>query len=174
MPEKDMEYYLNLDYDLIIVRVEDDGEFAYKAYSRDLDDYAFYGVGKTKEEALLSFEETKRELFQYYLENDLPIPEPTREPDSLPSGRFIVRTSPINHARLIDLSKRHSQSLNQYMNSLFDSQITSTMIIDNARQELCSQFMAFRSNLESHYTIHVGHVKPPPLEIAGSKFVEAA
>jgi len=138
MSAKDITYYLSLDYDLIVTRVEDEGEVRYKAYSRDLDSYAFYGVGDTKQEAIESFEDAKEQLFPYYLKEGIPIPEPTREDDSLPSGKFIVRTSPAIHAQLVKLARANNQSLNQYINGLFQAHSTTQQIIKATESKLDS------------------------------------
>jgi len=83
MSKKDLKYYLGLDYDVKVIRIEDEGEFEYKAFAKELDDIAFYGVGDTKAEAIESFEDVRAELFDYYYENDIPIPEPVREKEIL-------------------------------------------------------------------------------------------
>ncbi|MEW6412076.1 MAG: toxin-antitoxin system HicB family antitoxin [Candidatus Zixiibacteriota bacterium] len=117
---KDLEYYLKLDYDVLVARVEDDGEVMYRAYCRELDQVAFYGVGATKKEALESFELVRRELVPYYFENKIPIPEPEREDVAMPSGRFVFRTSPATHLQLIKLAKKNNQSLNSFVNAVME------------------------------------------------------
>ncbi len=117
---KDLKYYLNLDYDIKVDRIEDEDDYMYKAYTKDLDSKAFYGVGASKSEAVESFEETRIELFEYYFENKISIKEPTRVDDSLPSGKFIVRISPILHKKLIMLSERNSKSLNAFIDNILN------------------------------------------------------
>ena len=120
MKDKDLQYYLGLKYDVIVREVEDEGGIDYKAFTRELSPDAFYGIGSTPAEAVESFNEVKEELFPYYLENDLAIPEPEPEPELLPSGRFVIRTSPKTHQALIRLADRNQQSLNAYVNSIFE------------------------------------------------------
>lgn len=137
MSKKKLEYYLNLDYDIKVDRIEDEDGFEYKAYSNELDKLAFYGVGDTKAEAIESFEEVREELFEYYFENGIPIPEPVRKKDEiLPSGKFIIRTSPKTHAELIKLAEKNNKSLNQYINTLFDRFNTTELILENMKISL--------------------------------------
>lgn len=118
MATKTLKYYLDLDYDVIISRRESEGLVSYKAYARELDPFVFYGAGDTKEEALGSFEETKRELFKIYLSEGRTITEPVRETSSLPSGKFLMRTSPRNHYRLAEMAKNAGKSLNSYVDQV--------------------------------------------------------
>jgi predicted HicB family RNase H-like nuclease len=133
---KDLNYYLNLDYDVVIARLEADGDVVYKAYSRDLDSFVFYGSGDTKAEALASFEATKYELFQLYLEEGREIPEPTRESRNLPSGRFLLRIDPKVHYRLVHLAKLAEKSLNSYIDQVLVEHVTGEDILRK-----CSRIM---------------------------------
>jgi len=137
MSKKDLKYYLGLDYDVKVIRIEDEGEFEYKAFAKELDDIAFYGVGDTKAEAIESFEDVRAELFEYYYENDIPIPEPVREKEEiLPSGKFIIRTSPKTHAELIKLAGNNNQSLNSFINSIFEQFCTAQNFLSIATDKL--------------------------------------
>lgn len=141
---KDLNYYIGLDYDVKVVRVEDEDEVAYKAYAAELDPNAFYGVGSTKSEALESFEETRKQLIPIFLEDGIPIPEPEREPDDMPSGRFVVRTSPSTHRKLVRLSKKHNQSLNSFINAILEQYTTLDAVIAKATavfEQTCSTKM---------------------------------
>jgi predicted HicB family RNase H-like nuclease len=121
---KDLQYYLGLNYDVIVRRYEDEGQIMYTAFTSELDRNAFYGVGDTPKEAIDSLEKVKEELFEYYLEEGYGIPEPEHEYESLPSGKFIVRTSPKVHRDLISMAKKNKQSLNSYINYIFAEYIT--------------------------------------------------
>jgi len=79
MAEKDLKYYLGLNYDIIIRRVSSDGVEDYMAFTKELDRLAFYGLGDTPGEAYQSLREVIEELFPYYLEQGLDIPEPKKE-----------------------------------------------------------------------------------------------
>lgn len=112
MKDKNLKYYLGLKYEMIVREVEDELGTDYKVFTRELNPDAFYGIGATPEEAIKSFNEVKEELFPYYLENGLEIPEPTPVDESMPSGKFVLRIPPRLHKRLIAKAKRSKQSLN--------------------------------------------------------------
>lgn len=130
--DKSLSYYMKLDYDVIVSRVEIDGEFAYQARARELDPYAFYGTGDTKAEAIDSFEEVRAELFPYYLKNGIPIAEPVREDNEAPSGKFLIRTNPGTHKKLIDLAERNGQSLNAYINFILTAYTSTEALVKDA------------------------------------------
>lgn len=130
MQGKNLDYYLRLDYDITVSRLEANGEFLYKAYSRDLDPFVFYGTGETKVEAVQSFEDTKNELFERYLDEGSPIPEPTREDQALPSGKFVLRIDPRIHLKLIGLAKDSKKSLNSYVDQVLISHVAGEDVFD--------------------------------------------
>lgn len=140
--KKNVEYYLSLDYDVRIIRIEDGDEFGYKAYASELDDSAFYGVGKTKTEAVQSFEDVLEELIPYYWENDIPIPEPKRQSEDMPSGRFVVRTSPATHKRMIDMARENNQSLNSLFNALLEQYTTAEAIVRDSTSRITATVKA--------------------------------
>lgn len=139
MEVKDLEYYLNLDYDVSITRVETEGEISYVATARELDPLTFYGTGVTKSEALLSFEQSRHDLFPYYCENSLNIPVPTRVPTDMPSGRFLLRIDPVIHFKLTNLAKNSKKSLNSYIDQVLIEHVTSISILDNIGKYLIQQ-----------------------------------
>ena len=130
MKTKDLNYYLSLDYDVVVSRMEEDGDVVYKAYSGDLDSYVFYGAGGTKIEALKSFEATKNEMFKAYFEEGRSIPEPTREDKTLPSGKFLLRIDSHIHYQLVQLSRKRKKSLNSYIEQILVANVTGENIID--------------------------------------------
>jgi len=138
-----LEYYLRLDYDVRIKRVEDDGDFIYMATALELDEAAIYGVGTTKPDALQSFEGLKNEMFEYYYENNIPIPEPRRESVVQRSGKFMVRTSPATHNHLYELAQSNNQSLNALVNCIFERYTTAALLTDRFVE------MAERANSEA-------------------------
>lgn len=80
MDKKDIKYYTNLTYGIIIRELRDDDGTVFMALTKELNPDAFYGTGDTPAEAIEDFNSTREELFEYYLQNGLPIPEP--EPKS--------------------------------------------------------------------------------------------
>jgi len=137
---KDLQYYLGLNYDVIVKKHEDEGEIMYAAFTRELDKNTFYGVGETPQEAIKSLGDVKRELFPYYIEKGFEIAEPEEEEEGLPSGKFIVRTSPQIHSHLLKMAKRHRQSLNSYINFLFSQSYTMDWVKDNIEAAMRSTF----------------------------------
>ena len=116
---EDIKYYLNLPYDIHIETDSEDGKPVYYAYILELGKHAWYGKGYTREEALKSLDEAKKDIIEYSIENNKPIPEPSRKIDEeLPSGKFIVRTNPIIHKQLLDQSKEIGISFNLLVNQL--------------------------------------------------------
>lgn len=113
---KNLEYYLNLKYDIIIQDRSENEEKLFIAFTRELNKDAFYGVGESPEEAIQSFNDVKVNMFEYLLDIGESIPEPRPIEDELPSGKFIIRTSPALHRQLIELAQENKQSLNSYVN----------------------------------------------------------
>ena len=136
MKKRDLKFYLSLKYDIIIREIVEDGEILYTAFTNELDKLTFYGIGSTAEEAIASFQNVKEELFPYYIEHGLSIPEPEVESDELPSGKFVIRTSPKRHLGLIKLAQKNNQSLNQYINTLFENLYTGEKIIEFAENRI--------------------------------------
>ncbi|MCX6827704.1 MAG: toxin-antitoxin system HicB family antitoxin [candidate division Zixibacteria bacterium] len=143
MATKDLNYYLDLDYDVNISRLEEDEEVLYKAYSRDLDAFVFYGSGDTKAEALESFEQTKRELFKAYLDEGREIPEPTRENNNLPSGKFLLRIDPRIHYKLIGMARVADKSLNSFIDQILIAHVTGQDILTKCFQTIVFNRQAY-------------------------------
>jgi len=116
---KDIKYYMELQYKIHIETTydEDEKEKVYYAYIAELGKLSCYGRGNTIEEALKSLEDEKSEVIKYYLEKGIPIPEPELEKE-LPSGNFVVRTTPLLHMQLAEQAKRAGVSLNLFVNNL--------------------------------------------------------
>jgi len=76
MEQKDLEYYLNLEYQITISKMQENEGGGYSACIEQLGKYAFIGDGETVKEALEDLKEVKEILFAEYLEKGIPIPEP--------------------------------------------------------------------------------------------------
>lgn len=156
MNNKKLDYYLNLEYDLIIKKVKENNDFFYKVKTNELDDLAFYGVGDTIEDAINSFNEVKNNLFEYYYNEGLDIPEPEKtstKDELLPSGKFIIRTSPQIHKKLIYYAKANKLSLNSYINALFNTLTTTSSILDSAEKLLTSIISKGAKDIQNKYKI---------------------
>ncbi|MCL2204152.1 MAG: type II toxin-antitoxin system HicB family antitoxin [Defluviitaleaceae bacterium] len=107
---KDVEYYMNLPYSMVVQhRNDEDGE-CYVSRVLELD--GCHSHGKTKEDAL----ENLREALEGYIDTKLafsdPIPEPSTYTDY--SGKFVLRLPKSLHYTLATEAEREGVSLNQY------------------------------------------------------------
>ena len=114
--QKTLEYYLSLDYPVEIRRIEDSLGGGYVASIPSLGSYAFVGDGETPQEAYQDLQVAKKEIFEDWLEEGLPIPEPVDESEYEDySGKLMLRMPRELHARLAAAAKRNHTSLNQYI-----------------------------------------------------------
>jgi predicted RNase H-like HicB family nuclease len=118
MSEKQLDYFKQLEYNIIIQKQEMDGDHWYIAYTNELGKFACYGRGETKTEALTNFLEEKDSFIEYLFNEGLKIPEPEVDEIEKFSGFFNVRTSPQLHANLIAQAKEQKVSLNLYLNQI--------------------------------------------------------
>jgi len=139
--EKDLNYYLNLNYAIEIKKIPEDLGGGWEACIPDLGREAFRADGDTPEEALSKLEEIKRELFQMYLERGVSIPEPE---EGEFSGRFLVRVPKSLHRRLSERAKREGVSLNLLVNDLLTEALTKREIMPRL----------------ARVTIHIGVMEP--------------
>src|SRR5262245_38218891 len=102
-----LDEYLKLPY-AIELRRDEDGDWV----ARVLELQGCTAHGATQPQALEQLEEVKRDWIQAALEDNIPIPEPEREEDDLPSGKWVQRVPRSLHQRLRHLAKREGTSLN--------------------------------------------------------------
>lgn len=83
-----------------------------------LGEAAFTADGETADEALQNLEALRRDLYEDVIASGQPIPVPqdVTEEKSLPSGKWILRTSPQFHAELQEAAKNSGLSFNAYCN----------------------------------------------------------
>ena len=116
-----LEYYKNLQYNVIIEIQEFESETWYIAYTKELGKYACYGRGDDQHEALESFF-TEKDIFIEHLYNlGKPIPEPSKNENDNYSGVFNVRTSSSIHSQLVGQAKELGISLNLYLNQILSA-----------------------------------------------------
>lgn len=75
-----------------------------------------FADGDTPAEALASLDVVLRDWLEIALEERRAIPEPRRQDQSEPSGRFSVRVPRSLHRRLAEAAEREGSSLNQFVN----------------------------------------------------------
>jgi antitoxin HicB len=113
--EKNLDYYMNLPYTMIIEQEEDnDGSMCYVASFLELS--LCIGAGKTIEEAVIELELHKRLKLKTHLEEGFPIPEPQTEY----SGNINIRVDPELHARLAKEAAAYDMSLNKYTSLILE------------------------------------------------------
>jgi predicted RNase H-like HicB family nuclease len=77
--KKDINYYMGLKYIIEVVPIPEEDGGGYETRIPQLGREAFRGYGKTIEEALSHLEVVKRDLFESYLKDGVPIPEPDKK-----------------------------------------------------------------------------------------------
>lgn len=116
--KKDLEYYANLPYN-IILEMWDDGEGPYwVARVAELPHCLIHG--DSPEEAVAEIEEVKADWIKSNLARGLKIPEPTSRKHS---GQMSLRIPPSLHRLLSDRATVEGVSLNQYMTAALASSV---------------------------------------------------
>lgn len=108
MSKKDINYYLNLPYTIILKKYPDGGYFA---EVKELP--GCMTEADSKNETLEMVEDAMRGWLELALEDHTPIPEPVLE-DGF-SGRILVRAPKSLHKELMEKAKNEGVSLNQYI-----------------------------------------------------------
>jgi antitoxin HicB len=114
---KDLKYYLELPY-TIVVRRDEDGDFV--ARVDELPGCAAHG--KSPEEALANLEEAKQLWISESLEAGQNVPEPAAE-EALPSGKWVQRVPRSLHRKLTLLARRERVSLNQLVTAVLSEAV---------------------------------------------------
>ncbi len=122
--KKNLLYYMKLKYKIDIVPLSEEEGGGYEARIPQLGKEAFRGYGETVEEALAHLEVVKRDLFERYLKERVPIPEPELKEERY-SGRILLRIPFYLHKELSELAKKEDISLNQLLNHLIERGLAS-------------------------------------------------
>lgn len=178
MKKNDLTYYLSLIYDLVIRQRTIDGSTEYMVFANELEKDVFYGVGCTIQEAIESFHDAKSEIFELYIEKGLQIPEPRKHDDCLPSGRFLLRTSPKIHRDLIKCAKENKQSLNAYVNAVLQQACTYEDFFNIAKRELSNMSKQIKNQESRTFNVKSKKLitKPPKTDkvYKSEKIMQAA
>ena len=127
--DKDLEYYMSLNYPFTVELYEEDGQPRFGLQIPELQ--GVWADGKTVDEAYADLIETKKLWFETCLEKGIDIPEPVLEKDY--SGKFILRLNPKLHMTLSKGAQRSKISLNQYIRILLEKQISNSDLIAEIR-----------------------------------------
>lgn len=115
--EKDLEYYLALNYPYTIEEEEEDGE---KVYVAEVPDLPGCGAqGNTLEEVRKNLQEAKEVWIEESWNRKLSIPEPSKDY----SGRILLRISPVLHGQLNKHARQAGLSLNQFIRNLLETRL---------------------------------------------------
>ena len=106
---KDINYYMSLDYTVVINRVHEENGSYYYGKIAELD--GCQTTADTVEELLEELEQVKRDHIEIKLDFGDPIPEP----NEMPSGKIVLRMPKTLHWRLAGEAEQEGVSLNQYM-----------------------------------------------------------
>lgn len=108
--KKELDYYLNLPYTIILERWDDGKGPYWVARVAELPHCMIHG--NSPEEAIKEIEKVKNDWIRSNLKRGLPIPEPSPRKYS---GKMILRISPSLHKLLVQRAEIEGMSLNQYM-----------------------------------------------------------
>ena len=111
---------------------------------------AFAADGETAEQALQELESLRRELYEDVITSGQPIPMPqdvTAE-KKLPSGKWIMRTSPHLHAEMQEAAKTSGLSFNAYCNHVLERG-HATLSMHRAAQEAVQEALQRMAEPES-------------------------
>ncbi|TYS17103.1 toxin-antitoxin system HicB family antitoxin [Rossellomorea vietnamensis] len=106
---KDLNYYLSLDYSIVINKVKEDDHEYYFGKIAELE--GCHTDADTVDELMEELEEVKEEYLKIKLEHNDTIPEP----NEMPSGKIVLRMPKTLHWRLAGEAAQEGVSLNQYM-----------------------------------------------------------
>jgi predicted HicB family RNase H-like nuclease len=138
METKDLNYYKNLHYRIIIEKEHDEGVTWFIAYTKELGKLSCYGQGNTEIEALGSFHEEKDSFLEFLFEKGKTIPEPETsigEYDHF-SGVFNIRTSKILHCKIVQQANELDLSMNLYLNQIIAEAIGMASTDDKVLKKL--------------------------------------
>jgi predicted HicB family RNase H-like nuclease len=147
---KRLRYYLSLDYPVEIRKISKEDGGGYLASIPQLGAKAFCADGETINEALANLEKVKENLFQDYLKDGIQIPEPEAEPESIFSGKFVIRIPTSLHRQLVDIAHKQNVSLNQQIVYLL-SYNTPLAAIESKFEECFSKIETKLSRIKFEY-----------------------
>lgn len=178
VPIKTLDYYLNLNYNIIIEQIPDTSPQVYTAYISELGKYYMYGNGESEEEAIASLKERKPFLFEHLLEDKdgLVIPEPIPE-DKNYSGNFVIRVPKTLHRELAYKAKDEGISLNSLATNLLTASNTKDDLkraIEEISEDKCKRCLNTLRNMEYQQQAFLNGDYSTKNNIKKPKFPEAS
>lgn len=115
---KSTEYYLGLEYPVVLRKLRPDEGGGYLATIPQLGRMTFIADGETAQEALDSLDELRQSLIPELLSEGVVLPEPVwdEQPGEEYSGKVLVRMPVDVHARVVADAKKNGCSLNARIN----------------------------------------------------------
>ncbi len=112
---KELEYYLSLDYPILVKKISEDDGGGFLAEIPDLP--GCMSDGETVEEAIHNVAKAKKKWISITLKRGLSIPLPATDEETY-SGKFTLRIPRSLHRELSKRAKAEGMSLNQYVLAL--------------------------------------------------------
>jgi len=130
--QKDIEYYMQLPYSILLHEVEDDGKRYWMAEVPELPGCKSHG--STVEEAVKSVEEAKKDWILDSLKEGEEVPVPV-ERDRY-SGKILVRMSRSLHRSLSLLAEAEKLSLNQLIVTMLAKDVGRFSVLNRVEQKI--------------------------------------
>lgn len=145
---KNKEYYLSLNYPVLVERFIDEGEVLYSAEIKELPGLIVYG--ETAVEVLDDIETAKEEWIEVNLELGRRIPEP-RPKKSEYRGRLTLRLPKSLHKEVAELSEDEGVSINQCVVQLINNGLR-----ENSFQEILNKVHSLQRGI-SRFTQKISY-----------------
>jgi predicted RNase H-like HicB family nuclease len=129
---RDLQYYLAIDYPALIERIPEEDGGGFLAKHPDLE--GCMSDGESMEEALENLKDAKREWISFCLDEGISIPEPTSSFDNQYSGKFTLRVGKTIHKKLVEQSKREGMSINALANQYVIAGLTESNTLEKFYQ----------------------------------------
>lgn len=151
-------------YSFSIYRVENEGDFAWVAESKELKNCL--GVGDTQEEAIAELAENEVAWLEMAESNGQSIPCISIEKPSMWSGKFTLRMSPKEHEHATNQADKQGVSLNQYINDAVVAYSAGNALTNAVSLQLNQLLVLARENPSVHYHINVKGQEYRPIDNA--------
>lgn len=152
---KDKEYYLGLNYPVLIDKLYDEGEMLYTASIRELPGLIVYG--ETLEEAYKEIELAKADWIESNLEWGREIKEPFENSLEEYSGKITLRLAKTLHRDLKNRSEIEGISLNQTIVQLINDGMN-RQTYEQITKEISNMHKLFSRTIEEKVSIPVQHI----------------